>query len=138
MKERRNPHWRQKAHQVLDQFERGAGRGKLTQLTLAKACGVARQTLWRDKDLMQRFHGLAKPKGSAPSTKVGRASAVMQIRSLRVRIDELELVNARLTQNLLVLTRVLDEHGLDVVKLMGMTAPDLAGGKKFADWAQDS
>jgi len=127
--------WKFKAHQLLDEFERGARRGKLSQLGLAKACGVSRQTLWRAADVMQRLRGIARHELGTPSTKVARASAAMRVRSLSARVDELEQINARLTQNFLVLARVLDEHGIDLVELMGINAPDLASGSKSADWS---
>lgn len=127
--------WKLKAHQLIDEFERGARRGRLSQLGVAKACGVSRQTLWRAADVMERLRGLTRHELTTQSAKVARASAAMRVRSLSVRVDELEQINARLTQNFLVLARALDERGIDLVELMGITAPDLVSGSKSAEWS---
>lgn len=132
---KREKSWKLKAHHLLDEFERGARRGKLSQLGLAKACGVSRQTLWRAVDVMQRLRGITQHELSPPSATVVRASAAMRVRSLSARVDELEQINARLTQNFLALALALDERGIDIVELMGLNAPDLASGNKYAEWS---
>jgi len=130
---RRRASWKERVHHIIDEHERGVRKGRLTQTALASLVGVSRQTLWRSEEIRKRLHSYTST-GSRSGNTVKRPSSVAQIRALRLRIEELEAKNARLVQNFIVLCRSLDERGLDPIALIGLSAPDLIGGKRAAAW----
>lgn len=136
MTRKRDKPWKLKAHHAIDQFERGARRGRLAYSELAKICGVSRQTLWRSEEVRERLQKLAEVQASSGGGGAKRASNAMRLRELKTRIEELERTNERLIQNLLVLSRALDERGLDAVQLTGLDAIDLIHGRKPASWSR--
>lgn len=129
----RRASWKERALHIIDEHERGVGKGRLTQAVLAKLVGVSRQTLWRSNEIRAK---LSSYKSTWPhsSDTVKRPSSAAQIRALRLHIEELEAKNARLVQNFIVLCRSLDERGLDAISLMGLSAPDLISGERAAAW----
>jgi transcriptional regulator with XRE-family HTH domain len=133
MTKRRPVSWNDRANQVIDEYERGLRRGRLTQARLASLLGVSRQTLWRSEEIQTRLRALAGQGGNLEGG-VKRPSSAAQIRALRIRIGELETVNQRLVQNFIVLCRSLDERGLDPIELMGVSAPDLVAATRDAIW----
>lgn len=125
--------WNLRAHHVIDEYERGLRKGRLTQSRLAGLLGVSRQTVWRNDEIQARLKRLSGPDSHADAG-AKRKSSVAQIRDLRVRIGELEAINRRLIQNFIVLCKALDERGLDPIELMGVSAPDLVAAKRDASW----
>lgn len=125
--------WKDKAYHIIDEYERGMRKGRLTQAGLAGLLGVSRQTLWRSNEIRTRLQALTSAGGRSAGT-VKRPSSTAQIRALRLRIEELEAINARLVQNFIVLCRSLDERGMDPVELMGVSAPDLIAARRTAAW----
>lgn len=125
--------WKLRANHLIDKYERGLHKGRLTQSMLANLLGVSRQTIWRSEDIQARLRGLEKS-GGAPVGGAKRPSSAARVRDLQIRIGELEAVNQRLIQNFVVLCRSLDERGLDPVELMGLSAPDVIAAKHDAPW----
>lgn len=129
----RSASWRDRAHHIIDEYERGRRKGRLTQAGLAALFGISRQTLWRCNEIRTRLLASARAGGRSDGV-VNRASPTAQVRALRLRIEELEAINARLVQNFIVLCRSLDERGLNSIALMGMSALDLIAAKRAAAW----
>jgi hypothetical protein len=134
MRVRKSQGWEEKAHQILDQFERGTRRIKLTRSGLAELAGVSRQTLWRNPGLRARVNQLTGSRSAEGGESTTRPTLAMQVRELKKQVDELEQTNATLVQNFLVICRALDERGIDPVELMGLSAPDLTGARRAAAW----
>lgn len=47
--------WRKKAHKLLDEYATNSSKFRMTQESFAKELGISRQTLWRDKSVMNKF-----------------------------------------------------------------------------------
>jgi hypothetical protein len=125
--------WIDRAHHIIDEYERGLRKGHLAQSSLARLLGVSRQTLWRNDEIKVRLKNLAELE-SHPGGSAKRKSSAAQIRTLRIQIEDLEDTNRRLIQNFVVLCRSLDERGLDPIELIGVSASDLIGAKRTASW----
>lgn len=126
--------WEQKTHLILDQYERGTRRMKLTRSGLADLVGVSRQTLWRNASIRARVNQLLGTVSPPPGVGAKRLTLAARVRDLKRRVDGLEAENSILTQNFIVLCRALDERGLDPVDLLGLTAADLTCAKIAAAW----
>ena len=116
--------WRSIASCLLDDYERGAIREKLTQGEFAKRVGVSRQTLWRDVQLRQRFLRIGEERAKKGILSVGRANSEMRIRTLQGELQRLERENGLLIQNIVGICRKLREHGLDPRLFVGEAAED--------------
>lgn len=109
----KEPLWRQRAHEALLGHEADSTPVALTVSGLALAAGVSRQTIWRDKDLMQRIASIQE-RVSVPKHSAGSKGALER----RVKRNELELQALRreneiLLFNILAVAKRLREAGLD-------------------------
>lgn len=100
--------WRIKAHLILESHRSGADCSPLTQSSLAKELGVARQTLWRDEEIKAKIlslkqHGTAKRKRSKD----------LRIAELEKTIRSLKQENGLLIQNLILACKRLRDRGLN-------------------------
>lgn len=116
--------WRSTASQVLDDYERGAIKERLTQADVAKRAGVSRQTLWRDAPLRQRFLKIQEMRSRQGTSSVTRANSDMRIRRLQGDLEQLQRENGLLVQNIVAICRKLREHGLDPRVFVGEAAED--------------
>lgn len=116
--------WRSRADRVLDDYERGVVKERITQGELARRVGVSRQTLWRDAALRERFRNVKELRSKRGNPASTRASADMRIRALQGEVVRLHHENGLLIQNIVVICRKLREHGLDPRVFVGEAAED--------------
>lgn len=120
--------WRNNAYRIIDDFERGLIQD-LRITDIAKNVGVTRQTIWRDKELLERIKfALDNSSGNLKKTK--RASSKVRVRFLEHKNIVLENENSNLVQNLVNICRRLYERGIDAHIFFGDAVEDLESLKK--------
>lgn len=127
-KDRHAPEWKSNAFRIIDDFERGVIRD-LRITDLAKDIGVARQTIWRDKELMHRLK-LALDNSSENRQKTKRVTSSMRVRMLEHKNRVLANENSNLIQNFMNICRRLHERGIDAHIFLGDAVEDLESLKK--------
>lgn len=105
--------WRTEAHKILDDYERGVTKGRITQTQLSSAIGVCRQTLWRDKSIISRIAQIQGINSAPGKITKSRSNSEMRIRALEVLVTQLKKENGALIQNIVLACKKLREKGLD-------------------------
>lgn len=103
--------WKIKALLILDQYEMGGRKEKLTQMQFAELLGVSRQTLWRDKEIKERFYAVSKRFSS--HNKLSRRDSDMRARHNESQLEQLRSENNALIQVIMEAARLLNDHGID-------------------------
>lgn len=121
-----NNEWKDKAHCLLDDLERGVLKNRITQRELAKLVGVSRQTLWRDKSIGARLEKIQKHRKGLGNIQTERATVEMRVRQLEAKVNQLQKENGFLIQNIVGICKKLREHGLEPRTIVGEAASDVS------------
>ncbi|WP_027467514.1 hypothetical protein [Deefgea rivuli] len=117
--------WRKHASVVLDEFELGVRKGRLTLTEISQIVGVARQTIWRDKSIMQRIDNIRNIQPSIKHKNPGRADLIMRFRLLEIENKQLEVENGILVQNIMIICRRLIDLGLDPYSIISQNLKEI-------------
>lgn len=112
--------WRQKAHQLIDDYLIQPGAKPLTQISLAAELGVARQTLWRDESIRVKLASLKQTE----SLKGGKNRS-SRIEDLERKYRLAKYQNGVLIANLLLVCKRLREKGLDPREYVAEAAAEI-------------
>jgi predicted DNA-binding transcriptional regulator YafY len=118
--------WREKALLFLDKYDSSSG-DKINQTALARALGISRQTLWRDKAIRTRLLELSASSGSG-----GRKNRDSRIDDLEKKIRIVKYENGLLIQSFLLACRRLRENGLDPQSYLAQSASEIEAA--FPNW----
>ena len=114
--------WRAKATYLLDEMERRPGSFLGAMADFAKAVGIDRTTLWRDKAILERYKTLSRNTDLLTAVP-NRRSPEQTINALKVALHNLQVQNGILLQNFIIISRKLTEIGIDPVTVMGKMSP---------------
>ncbi|WP_353549381.1 HTH domain-containing protein [Pseudomonas sp. LPD2] len=101
--------WQKKAHIILDEHILNKTLKRITQASLAKEIGISRQTLWRDKSVMDKFERYRISSRSAPQRK----TTELRIAELEATIAKLKNENGILILNFILACNKLRENNHD-------------------------
>lgn len=127
-KDGNTPEWKNQAFRIIDDFERGIIQ-YLRITDIAKNVGVARQTIWRDKELVDRLKR-ALENSSENRQKPKRATSIVRVRMLEHENRVLASENSNLIQNFVNICRRLHERGIDPHIFLGDAVEDFESLKK--------
>lgn len=127
--------WRIEAIKILEAYSINPGKKSLTQVSLAKELGIARQTLWRDEEIKTRMRSIQR--GLRKSV---RRSKELRVTELEYRNRTLVEENGLLLQNLILAAKNLRDRGLDPYEyfaesLLALKSafPGVTGSMVYAD-----
>lgn len=103
--------WKGKAFIILDEYEMGYHKKKLTQVQFASLLGVSRQTLWRDEEIRDRFNAVTERFNT--HSKLSRRDTEMRVRHLEAKLEQLRAENNALIQVIMEAARLLSDNGID-------------------------
>lgn len=103
--------WKKTALTILDQYEIGGRKEKLTQVQFAAILGISRQTLWRDEEIRSRFYTATERFNS--QSKLSRRDTEMKVRHLESQLEQLRTENNMLIQVIMEAARSLSDNGID-------------------------
>ena len=123
--------WRKSAHAILDKhiFDRTLNR--LTQESLAKELVISRQTLWRDKSVMDKFENYRAASRAAPQRKTTES----RIAELEATIAKLKNENGILILNFILACNKLRDNNHDPRLYFTEIASDIQ--RHFPSFAPD-
>lgn len=113
--------WRKKAHTLLDEYAVNSSTLRMTQESFAKELGVSRQTLWRDKSVMNRFEQCRMSSRSAPQ----KNSKDSRIAELEAIVTQLKSENGILLLNFVLACTKLRESNHDPRLYFNEVATDI-------------
>jgi len=104
-----NKDWRKKAHIALDEHMFTGAPLRMTLDSFAKGLGISRQTLWRDKSVMQKFEQCKVNSRTKPS----KNPKDLRIAELENLVERLKNENGLLLLNFVLACTKLRDHNLD-------------------------
>lgn len=117
--------WKLKVEVALDDLDRHPTRPVPSVSELAKSVGVARQTIWRDSELMGRLNELKQAR-MATGGKVRRRTGDERVTAMEAENAVLRHANSVLILNFMRIAQKLREHGIDPFMIMGQSARNVA------------
>lgn len=120
----KNRQWKLKVEVVLDDLDRNPTRPVPGVSELAKSVGVARQTIWRDREVVGRLDELKQARRSIDG-KVRRRTSDERISAAEAENAVLRNANSILILNFMRIAQKLREHGIDPFMIMGQSAEDI-------------
>ncbi len=113
--------WQERAHKILDDYQRGVGNRSFSIDTLAATLSVNRVTIWRNKEIYSRISKL-RQSGALPDrdarTSPRRKTLAQDVRALRIERDQLKLQIEQHCDNYIQIYRWLREKNIDASQLM--------------------
>ncbi|CAE1139584.1 hypothetical protein [Xanthomonas euroxanthea] len=117
-------HWRERAEAALWAHEIDGTGGAVTVSGLARAIGVSRQTIWRDKRLMERIAAV-QDTATKPVRSAGSKGALeARLKRMEVELRGLRSENEILLFNIMAVAKRLREAGLDPGEFFGAQGDD--------------
>lgn len=113
--------WRTKANTILDEHMLSGSPIRMTQDSFAKVLGISRQTLWRDKYVMQKFE---QCKANSRSTS-RKKSKDLRITELENLVTRLKTENGVLLLNFVLACTKLRDHNIDPRLYFSEVAADI-------------
>lgn len=101
--------WRNKAHALLDEYAVNRSTLRMTKESFAKELGVSRQTLWRDKSVMNKFEQCWVSSRSVPQKNAKDS----RITELEATVTQLKNENGVLLLNFVLACTKLRESNHD-------------------------
>ncbi|WP_140399095.1 hypothetical protein [Pseudomonas sp. SID14000] len=123
--------WRKKAHTILDEHIVNRSLRRLTKESLAKELGISRQTLWRDKSVMDKFEKYRAGSRLAPK----RRPQELRIAELEAIVSQLKNENGILILSFILACNKLRENNHDPRLYFSEVATDIE--KHFPSFTPD-
>ncbi|HKS15008.1 MAG TPA: hypothetical protein VJS90_18410 [Pseudomonas sp.] len=101
--------WRKKAHTILDEGLARRSTFRMTQDSFSKELGISRQTLWRDKSVMEKFERYRLASRAKPHKK----DKDSRIAELEYIVTQLKNENGVLLLNFVLACTKLRENNHD-------------------------
>ncbi len=115
--------WRERVLHLLDEAERKNSDKRITLVGLAAAVGKSRVSLWRDKEIRERYGIVREMRTTDGANSKKRRTGDQRIRALQMELQKLRDENGRLLQNFVVICRRLNDKGIDPVSVLGVVTP---------------
>lgn len=109
----RRYNWRTEADLLLTRFESGEVAEKISIGMIANAVGVSRQTIWRNKEVMQRITSVKSALHRRPIHLTPLQKAEQTIEKLRAEIVRLEQDKSELTFRVVEIYTKLSNDGIN-------------------------